>query len=98
MELNVKVDKLSTRDSLDMSTHDEPSISANDATIKDMEQWCDSISAPQAGAEAQHNGFNGTQVPDIHGVRNSRHNLGHAITKMRKKLQRLSCIGYCASS
>ncbi|KAK4562422.1 hypothetical protein RGQ29_005060 [Quercus rubra] len=36
-ELNLKVGKLSTGDSLDMSPHDESSISANDATVKDME-------------------------------------------------------------
>ncbi|XP_077246530.1 5'-methylthioadenosine/S-adenosylhomocysteine nucleosidase-like [Tasmannia lanceolata] len=36
-ELNLKVGKLSTGDSLDMSPHDEASIVANDATIKDME-------------------------------------------------------------
>lgn len=29
--------KLSTGDSLDMSPHDEASITANDATVKDME-------------------------------------------------------------
>ena len=32
-----QVGKLSTGDSLDMSPHDESSISANDATVKDME-------------------------------------------------------------
>ncbi|KAK1261393.1 5'-methylthioadenosine/S-adenosylhomocysteine nucleosidase 1 [Acorus gramineus] len=36
-ELILKVGKLSTGDSLDMSPHDETSILANDATIKDME-------------------------------------------------------------
>ncbi|KAK1305013.1 5'-methylthioadenosine/S-adenosylhomocysteine nucleosidase 1 [Acorus calamus] len=36
-ELNLKVGKLSTGDSLDMSPHDETSILANGATIKDME-------------------------------------------------------------
>ncbi|KAG1360587.1 5'-methylthioadenosine/S-adenosylhomocysteine nucleosidase 2 [Cocos nucifera] len=36
-ELNLKVGKLSTGDSLDMSPQDEASILANDATIKDME-------------------------------------------------------------
>jgi len=36
-ELNLKVGKLSTGDSLDMSPQDEASIIANDATIKDME-------------------------------------------------------------
>ncbi|XP_048337526.1 5'-methylthioadenosine nucleosidase [Ziziphus jujuba] len=36
-ELNLKVGKLSTGDSLDMSPQDEASISANDATVKDME-------------------------------------------------------------
>lgn len=36
-DLNLKVGKLSTGDSLDMSPHDETAISANDATIKDME-------------------------------------------------------------
>ncbi|KAA8546063.1 hypothetical protein F0562_020486 [Nyssa sinensis] len=36
-ELNLKVGKLSTGDSLDMSPQDEASITANDATIKDME-------------------------------------------------------------
>ncbi|XP_027775509.1 5'-methylthioadenosine/S-adenosylhomocysteine nucleosidase 1 isoform X2 [Solanum pennellii] len=36
-ELNLKVGKLSTGDSLDMSPMDEASIIANDATIKDME-------------------------------------------------------------
>ncbi|XP_018815344.1 5'-methylthioadenosine nucleosidase-like [Juglans regia] len=36
-ELNLKVGKLSTGDSLDMSPQDEASIVANDATIKDME-------------------------------------------------------------
>ncbi|XAR59074.1 Methylthioadenosine nucleosidase [Bertholletia excelsa] len=35
--LNLKVGKLSTGDSLDMSPRDEESINANDATIKDME-------------------------------------------------------------
>ncbi|KAK1262398.1 hypothetical protein QJS04_geneDACA001130 [Acorus gramineus] len=41
---------------------------------------CDSISIPQPGAKRQHNGFNGTQVPDTHGVRKSRHNLKHHTT------------------
>ncbi|KAL7098861.1 hypothetical protein ACP275_09G045200 [Erythranthe tilingii] len=36
-ELNLKVGKLSTGDSLDMSPHDEEAMVANDATIKDME-------------------------------------------------------------
>ncbi|KAJ4962369.1 hypothetical protein NE237_022308 [Protea cynaroides] len=36
-ELNLKSGKLSTGDSLDMSPHDEASITANDATVKDME-------------------------------------------------------------
>ncbi|KAM7470899.1 hypothetical protein LguiA_009082 [Lonicera macranthoides] len=36
-ELNLKVGKLSTGDSLDMCPHDEASIIANDATVKDME-------------------------------------------------------------
>uniref|UniRef100_A0A2N9F1S6 Nucleoside phosphorylase domain-containing protein n=1 Tax=Fagus sylvatica TaxID=28930 RepID=A0A2N9F1S6_FAGSY len=36
-ELNLKVGKLSTGDSLDMSSQDEASITANDATLKDME-------------------------------------------------------------
>ncbi|KAI3447975.1 hypothetical protein Pfo_004640 [Paulownia fortunei] len=36
-ELNLKVGKLSTGDSLDMSPHDEAAIAANDATVKDME-------------------------------------------------------------
>ncbi|KAF3434667.1 hypothetical protein FNV43_RR21752 [Rhamnella rubrinervis] len=36
-ELNLKTGKLSTGDSLDMSPHDEASITANDATVKDME-------------------------------------------------------------
>ncbi|KAL9312454.1 hypothetical protein ACSQ67_017906 [Phaseolus vulgaris] len=36
-ELNLKVAKLSTGDSLDMSQQDESSIIANDATVKDME-------------------------------------------------------------
>ncbi|XP_010066237.2 5'-methylthioadenosine nucleosidase isoform X1 [Eucalyptus grandis] len=36
-ELNLKVGKLSTGDSLDMSQQDEATIFANDATIKDME-------------------------------------------------------------
>ncbi|KAA8536022.1 hypothetical protein F0562_028500 [Nyssa sinensis] len=36
-ELSLKVGKLSTGDSLDMSPEDEASIIANDATIKDME-------------------------------------------------------------
>uniref|UniRef100_A0A1D1XN71 5'-methylthioadenosine/S-adenosylhomocysteine nucleosidase 2 n=1 Tax=Anthurium amnicola TaxID=1678845 RepID=A0A1D1XN71_9ARAE len=36
-ELNLKVGKLSTGDSLDMSPHDETSIMSNDAVIKDME-------------------------------------------------------------
>ncbi|NP_001290494.1 5'-methylthioadenosine/S-adenosylhomocysteine nucleosidase 2 [Elaeis guineensis] len=36
-ELNLKVGKLSTGDSLDMSPQDEAAILANDATIKDME-------------------------------------------------------------
>ncbi|XP_077221153.1 5'-methylthioadenosine/S-adenosylhomocysteine nucleosidase-like isoform X3 [Tasmannia lanceolata] len=38
-ELNLKVGKLSTGDSLDMCPHDEASIVANDAAIKDMEHW-----------------------------------------------------------
>ncbi|RWR81737.1 5'-methylthioadenosine/S-adenosylhomocysteine nucleosidase 2 [Cinnamomum micranthum f. kanehirae] len=36
-ELNLKEGKLSTGDSLDMSPHDEVSIVANNATLKDME-------------------------------------------------------------
>ncbi|XP_020240774.1 5'-methylthioadenosine/S-adenosylhomocysteine nucleosidase 2-like, partial [Asparagus officinalis] len=36
-DLNMKVGKLSTGDSLDMSPHDESAILANDATVKDME-------------------------------------------------------------
>ncbi|PIA59872.1 hypothetical protein AQUCO_00400621v1 [Aquilegia coerulea] len=36
-ELKLKVGKLSTGDSLDMSPHDEAAIIANDATVKDME-------------------------------------------------------------
>lgn len=36
-ELNMKVGKLSTGDSLNMSPHDEEAITANDATVKDME-------------------------------------------------------------
>ncbi|XP_019702364.1 5'-methylthioadenosine/S-adenosylhomocysteine nucleosidase isoform X2 [Elaeis guineensis] len=40
-ELNLKVGKLSTGDSLDMSPQDEASILANDATIKDMEACLD---------------------------------------------------------
>uniref|UniRef100_A0A0D9WKZ4 TF-B3 domain-containing protein n=1 Tax=Leersia perrieri TaxID=77586 RepID=A0A0D9WKZ4_9ORYZ len=36
-ELNLKVGKLSTGDSLDMSPHDESAIQNNDATVKDME-------------------------------------------------------------
>ncbi|XP_074312991.1 5'-methylthioadenosine/S-adenosylhomocysteine nucleosidase-like [Silene latifolia] len=36
-ELNLKIGRLSTGDSLDMSPHDEASIIANEATIKDME-------------------------------------------------------------
>ncbi|WCJ39783.1 5'-methylthioadenosine nucleosidase [Euphorbia peplus] len=36
-ELSLKVGKLSTGDSLDMSTQDESSIIANDAVVKDME-------------------------------------------------------------
>lgn len=36
-ELNLKIGKLSTGDSLDMTPQDEASIVANDATIKDME-------------------------------------------------------------
>ncbi|EXB36844.1 5'-methylthioadenosine/S-adenosylhomocysteine nucleosidase 2 [Morus notabilis] len=36
-ELNLKVGKLSTGDSLDMSPKDEASIITNDATLKDME-------------------------------------------------------------
>ncbi|KAL2636546.1 hypothetical protein AAZV13_06G005200 [Glycine max] len=36
-ELNLKVGKLSTGDSLDMTQQDESSIIANDATVKDME-------------------------------------------------------------
>ncbi|XP_068639891.1 5'-methylthioadenosine/S-adenosylhomocysteine nucleosidase-like [Aristolochia californica] len=36
-ELNLKVGNLSTGDSLDMSPHDEASIVANDAAVKDME-------------------------------------------------------------
>ena len=35
--LNLKIDKLSTGDSLDISPQDEASITANDATVKDME-------------------------------------------------------------
>ncbi|RVW13163.1 5'-methylthioadenosine/S-adenosylhomocysteine nucleosidase 1 [Vitis vinifera] len=37
-ELNLKIGALSTGDSLDMSPHDESSILANGATVKDMEQ------------------------------------------------------------
>ncbi|CAI9764355.1 unnamed protein product [Fraxinus pennsylvanica] len=37
MELNLKIGKLSTGDSLDMCPHDETAIIANDATVKDME-------------------------------------------------------------
>ncbi|KAF9619192.1 hypothetical protein IFM89_005746 [Coptis chinensis] len=36
-EVNLKVGKLSTGDSLDMSPQDEAAIIANDATVKDME-------------------------------------------------------------
>ncbi|XP_010268331.1 PREDICTED: 5'-methylthioadenosine/S-adenosylhomocysteine nucleosidase 2 [Nelumbo nucifera] len=36
-ELNLKIGKLSTGDSLDMSPQDEASIIANDAAVKDME-------------------------------------------------------------
>ncbi|XP_021776057.1 5'-methylthioadenosine/S-adenosylhomocysteine nucleosidase 1-like isoform X2 [Chenopodium quinoa] len=36
-ELNLKLGRLSTGDSLDMSPQDEASITANDATLKDME-------------------------------------------------------------
>ncbi|CAA7391331.1 unnamed protein product [Spirodela intermedia] len=36
-EINLKIGKLSTGDSLDMSPHDEASIMANEAVIKDME-------------------------------------------------------------
>ncbi|KAJ7978567.1 5'-methylthioadenosine/S-adenosylhomocysteine nucleosidase [Quillaja saponaria] len=36
-ELHLKVGKLSTGDSLDMTPHDESSITANDASVKDME-------------------------------------------------------------
>ncbi|XP_023529779.1 5'-methylthioadenosine/S-adenosylhomocysteine nucleosidase 1-like [Cucurbita pepo subsp. pepo] len=36
-ELDLKIGKLSTGDSLDMSAQDEASILANDATVKDME-------------------------------------------------------------
>lgn len=36
-ELNLKTGKLSTGDSLDMSPQDEAAITANDATLKDME-------------------------------------------------------------
>ncbi|KAM7264743.1 hypothetical protein ACFE04_002426 [Oxalis oulophora] len=36
-ELNLKVGRLSTGDSLDMCSQDESSITANDATVKDME-------------------------------------------------------------
>ncbi|KAK4477158.1 hypothetical protein RD792_016371 [Penstemon davidsonii] len=36
-ELNLKVSKLSTGDSLDMTPQDEAAIIANDATVKDME-------------------------------------------------------------
>ncbi|KAL1215704.1 5'-methylthioadenosine/S-adenosylhomocysteine nucleosidase [Cardamine amara subsp. amara] len=36
-ELNLKVGRLSTGDSMDMSPHDKESIIANDATVKDME-------------------------------------------------------------
>ncbi|VVB09637.1 unnamed protein product [Arabis nemorensis] len=36
-ELNLKIGRLSTGDSLDMSTQDETLIIANDATLKDME-------------------------------------------------------------
>ncbi|KAJ4898745.1 5'-methylthioadenosine/S-adenosylhomocysteine nucleosidase 1 [Raphanus sativus] len=35
--LNLKIGRLSTGDSLDMSTQDESLIIANDATLKDME-------------------------------------------------------------
>lgn len=37
---HVQVGKLSTGDSLDMSPKDEASITANDATLKDMEVSC----------------------------------------------------------
>ncbi|GAB4838467.1 5'-methylthioadenosine/S-adenosylhomocysteine nucleosidase [Ancistrocladus abbreviatus] len=36
-QFNLKVGRLSTGDSLDVSPHDEAAINANDATIKDME-------------------------------------------------------------
>ncbi|CAN8327630.1 unnamed protein product [Cochlearia groenlandica] len=36
-ELNLKVGRLSTGDSMDMSPHDKEFITANDATVKDME-------------------------------------------------------------
>ncbi|CAL1385116.1 unnamed protein product [Linum trigynum] len=36
-DLNLKIGKLSTGDSLDMSPQDEASITANDAAVKDME-------------------------------------------------------------
>ncbi|CAA7016550.1 unnamed protein product [Microthlaspi erraticum] len=36
-ELKLKVGRLSTGDSMDMSPHDKESITANDATVKDME-------------------------------------------------------------
>ncbi|VVB10309.1 unnamed protein product [Arabis nemorensis] len=36
-ELNLKVGRLSTGDSMDMPPHDKDSITANDATVKDME-------------------------------------------------------------
>ncbi|KAL5788793.1 hypothetical protein ACOSP7_005742 [Xanthoceras sorbifolium] len=36
-ELNLKIGKLSTGDSLDMTPQDEASITANDASVKDME-------------------------------------------------------------
>uniref|UniRef100_A0A2P2L7D3 Uncharacterized protein MANES_04G078800 n=1 Tax=Rhizophora mucronata TaxID=61149 RepID=A0A2P2L7D3_RHIMU len=36
-ELNFKIGKLSTGDSLDLSSHDEEAIMANDATVKDIE-------------------------------------------------------------
>ncbi|KAL6497897.1 hypothetical protein OROHE_026743 [Orobanche hederae] len=49
-ELNLKVGKLSTGDSLDMSPHDEAAITANDATVKDMEVRQSDASVPQEGA------------------------------------------------
>ncbi|KAJ8767574.1 hypothetical protein K2173_017918 [Erythroxylum novogranatense] len=50
-ELNLKIGKLSTGDSLDMSPQDESSIIANDATFKDMEAVTDIVDGDKPTAE-----------------------------------------------